>query len=219
MGRIWLSGALEPLKKTLADPAAGAQLELLNLSRYQIAILERDYQAAERFLREVPAETFVTMPFLAHPKPMNEALLAVARGAAPETLENALVTARREVEQQLDTPGASSNLGELGLIDAFLGRKEDAIREGRRFLEEQTYSMLEKNDATANLALIYARTGETDEAIKLIEKLLTVPANLDGLWIFTMTQADLKWRWVWDPIRDDPRFQRILAGPEPKTIY
>ncbi len=110
-------------------------------------------------------------------------------------------------------------IGELGLIDAFLGRKEDAIREGRRFVEEANYSILEKNDAAANLALIYARTGETEEAIKLIEKLLTVPANLDGLWIFTMTQADLKWRWVWDPLRDDPRFQKILEGPEPRTIY
>ncbi|MBA3607674.1 MAG: tetratricopeptide repeat-containing protein [Chthoniobacterales bacterium] len=98
-------------------------------------------------------------------------------------------------------------------------RKEDAIREGRRGLELADYSVLEKNDAAANLALIYARTGETDEAIKLIEKLLTLPGNLDDPAIFTMTQADLKWRWVWDPLRSDPRFQKIVEGPEPKTIY
>ncbi len=98
-------------------------------------------------------------------------------------------------------------------------RKEDAIREGRRGLELADYSVQEKNDAAANLALIYARTGETDEAIKLIEKLLTLPANLDNPAVFTMTQADLKWRWVWDPLRSDPRFQKILEGPEPKTIY
>jgi hypothetical protein len=67
--------------------------------------------------------------------------------------------------------------------------------------------------------LIYARTGEPDEAIKLIEKLLMLPADLGGLLIFNMTQADLKLRWVWDPLRKDPRFQKILAGPEPKTVY
>ncbi len=70
----------------------------------------------------------------------------------------------------------------------------------------------------ANLALIYARTGETDEAIKLIEKLLTLP-RLPYPWFLSMTHTDLKWNWVWDPLRDDPRFQKILEGPEPKTIY
>ncbi|MGH7949810.1 MAG: hypothetical protein ACREQF_11330, partial [Candidatus Binataceae bacterium] len=109
--------------------------------------------------------------------------------------------------------------GTLGLIDAFRGRKEDAIREGRRAVELADYSMLEKNDALAALALIYARTGEPDEAIKLIEKLLTLPANLGSMSVFTMTQADLKWRWVWDPLRSDPRFKKILEGPETKTIY
>jgi len=97
--------------------------------------------------------------------------------------------------------------------------KELTVREGRRWLELENYSVVEKNDAAANLALIYARIGETDEAIKLIEKLLTLPGNLDDPAIFTMTQADLKLRWVWDPLRDNPRFQKIVEGPEPKTIY
>ncbi len=106
------------------------------------------------------------------------------------------------------------------MIDAFLGRKEEAIREGQRAMElAAAVSQLEKNHASAALALIYARTGEADEAIKLIEKLLTLPANLPTWWFFEMTQADLKWRWVWDPLRDDPRFQKILESPEPKTIY
>ncbi len=119
----------------------------------------------------------------------------------------------------MQVPRGHGDLGDLALLDAFCGRKEDAIREGRRWAEGDGKSTMEKNDAAANLALIYARTGETGEAIKLIEKLLTLPGSGDDPSVYTMTQADLKWRWVWDPLRSDPRFQKILEGPEPKTIY
>jgi len=37
--------------------------------------------------------------------------------------------------------------------------------------------------------------------------------------VYNMTLTDLKWRWQWDPLRSHPRFQKILAEPEPKTIY
>ena len=106
------------------------------------------------------------------------------------------------------------------MIDAFLGRKDEAIREGRRAVEiAAAASPLQKNDASAGLALIFARTGQSDQAIELIEHLLTLPANLTEDAIYSMTIADLRWRWEWDPLRNDPRFQKILAGPEPKTVY
>ncbi|MFN2508540.1 MAG: protein kinase [Chthoniobacterales bacterium] len=223
--RVWgefrRTGVLDAWKKMVAQPAAGTPPEALNMERYQLAMLERDYPAAERFLREIPAEALPNYGFIvAGSKLLNEALLALARGGDAITVENALVAPREETEKDLaDHRDDARSYGTLGLIDAFRGRKEDAIREGRRGVELQNYSVVEKNDAAANLALIYARTGETDEAIKLIEELLTLPANCDDPSVFIMTQADLKWRWVWDPIRNDPRFQKILEGPEPKTIY
>jgi len=220
-GRVWgkfrMTGSLDPIKKAIAETPAGTDATAVHESQFQLAMLERDYPAAERFLRETPAEEFGGWT---ESKLMQEAFLAVARGADPAVVERALLAARTEYESVLAAaPKEYSVYGKLGLIDAFLGRKEDAIREGRRWVELENYSMLEKNDASAALALIYTRTGEPDEAIKLIERLLTAPANLSLEWIFTMTQADLKWRWVWDPLRNDPRFQKILAGPEPKTIY
>ncbi len=64
--------------------------------------------------------------------------------ALPEKLRRA----REETEKLLvETPDEASRYGELGLIDAFRGRKEDAIREGRRGIELSNFSMLEKNDA------------------------------------------------------------------------
>jgi len=156
----------------------------------------------------------------AHTKATNEALLAVARGADRATVENALVAARAKVEQwrPIDDD-ISTNIGELALIDAFLGRKEEAIAECRRHMEQVKRDIFMRNQAAAHLALVYARTGETDKAINLIENLRTVPMELNNWLVTAITLADLKWRWVWDPRRKDPRFQKILARPEPKTIY
>jgi serine/threonine-protein kinase len=217
------TGVLDPLKKAIAEAPKSVPPGDLSLARCELAMLERDFSAAERFLRETPEAVFDnwTGVRLPPPKVMEEALLAIARGGDPAMIERALLTAREQCEKLLSAnPDDFSELhGALGLIDAFRGRKEDAIREGRRCVELQTYSILEKNDAAANLALIYARTGEPDEALKLIEKLMSLPANLNPFAVSSMTQAELKWRWVWDPLRGDPRFQKILAGPEPKTIY
>jgi Flp pilus assembly protein TadD len=103
----------------------------------------------------------------------------------------------------------------LGRLYAALGRKEGAISESRRAVE----LCPESKDATegprylSNLALVYAWTGEADQAMPLIERLLSTPAA-DGI-----TQAELRLSWQWDPLRSDPRFRKVLAGVERKIIY
>ncbi len=67
--------------------------------------------------------------------------------------------------------------------------------------------------------MVYAQTGEPDKEINLIEHLLTVPGELQSGAVYNMTLTDLKWRWQWDPLRIHPRFQKIVEGPETKTIY
>jgi hypothetical protein len=67
-------------------------------------------------------------------------------------------------------------------------------------------------------ALVFARTGETDKAISAVERLLTTPFAVEYA-DDSITLSDLRTRWEWDPLRNDPRFQKILAGPEPKTSY
>jgi tetratricopeptide (TPR) repeat protein len=209
------------LKEELARAPIGVegdQSEVDKSFQFELAILERDFVTAERLLRELPAKAFEDEP---HPKAMYEALLAVAHGGDRAGVERALSAARQEIEKlRTAAPNDFHSYINLGLIDAFLGRKDEAIREGRTAVEiAASGSLLQKNDASAGLALIYTRTGESDLAIELIEHLLTVPADLTEDAIYNMTQAELKWCWVWDPLRNDPRFQKILAGPEPTTVY
>jgi hypothetical protein len=101
-------------------------------------------------------------------------------------------------------------------------RKEDAIRESRRAVEPEPESenAFHGPHYAANLALVYALVGESDQAITLIERLLSTPGAASYQdYLGSITLAELRLRWEWDSLRSNPRFQKILAGPEPKTIY
>jgi hypothetical protein len=101
-------------------------------------------------------------------------------------------------------------------------RKEDAIRESRRAveLEPETQNAFHGAILAANLAVVYSLVGEPDQAISLIERLLSTPGPVQcSDYPHNMTLAELRLRWEWDPLRNNPRFQKILAGPEPKTVF
>jgi hypothetical protein len=97
-----------------------------------------------------------------------------------------------------------------------MGRKNDAIAEGKRAVELKPESKDAVDGSLMNgyLALIYAHVGENDFAIPLIERLLTTPGAVDST-DYSITINDLKHRWEWDPIRDDPRFQKLVAQDVP----
>jgi len=92
----------------------------------------------------------------------------------------------------------------LGLIDAGLGRKEEAIREGRRANEllPVTKDALGGAHIMEYLGVIYAWTGEKDLAIKQIAATLQVPSLL--------SYGQLRLHPFWDPIRGDPRFEKLV---------
>src|SRR6266576_840931 len=91
-----------------------------------------------------------------------------------------------------------------GLILAALGQKQEAIAEGKRAVEllPESQDALDGPRATADLAQIYAWTGEFDEAFRLLDHLFAVPSNL--------TVPMLKLDPAWDPLRQDPRFQALI---------
>jgi tetratricopeptide (TPR) repeat protein len=226
-----LNGNLDALKRVLAeyDNAEPSRLpEWVNAARYEVAMLERDYGGAERLLTQVTQKGLdeANLPTVeTHLKSFHEALLSVASGTDAAARQQSLERARAELQAQVEAGGASTidystQTSDLAIIHALLGRKEEAIANASHPLHHpQLPPGIERNYHASALALVYTRTGEPDKAIDLIEQLLTQPVDLHRGAVFNMTLTDLRWRWVWDPLRSHPRFQKLLAGPEPKTIY
>jgi serine/threonine-protein kinase len=181
--------------------------------RHWVAMLERDFARAESAVLSCKLDTIdiwrgpkVTKSFL-----LGEVALAQGDVARAKPLfETELRLAQSQVSEN---PTSAKRRAQLGLVLSYLGRKEEAIREGRKAVDllPESEDASDGAEMACNLAEIYARVGEREQALPLIERLLKTPAGLDlrGL------QAD----WNWDPLRDDPSFRRIIAGPEPEVVY
>ena len=200
--------------------------EWLAFACYETSMLERDYGEAARCLSAVPPDAFVGRPhpLSAHSKVFHEALLAVAANSDATAKLRTLERAQNETEKRVAAFGRTVGLdkphADLALLHAFCGRKNDAVRQAEKGIEVWPGpGTIEKNEASAALAMVYAQTGEPEKAIVLIEHLLTMPVELQRGAVYNLTLTDLKWRWQWDPLRSHPRFRQIIAGPEPKTVY
>ncbi len=174
-----------------------------------LALRERDPAAAQRVLDAMPADGCYddNIPF---PNSWCQGLAARLRG--DETAARAAFTsARKELERTVrNQPNYAAALCALGVVDAALGNKEDAIREGERAVQLMPVS---KNAAEGallmkNLAVIYAWTGEKDRAI---EQLAETAKLFDDL-----SYGHLRLHPFWDPLRGDPRFEAIVASLAPK---
>jgi serine/threonine-protein kinase len=98
----------------------------------------------------------------------------------------------------------------LGLIDAGLGRKEDALREGRRAVELLPVAKDSINGAhmIEYLAMIAAWSGNKDLACEQLATATRLPG--------TVSYGQLKLLPYWDPLRGDPRFEKIVTSLAPK---
>jgi tetratricopeptide (TPR) repeat protein len=147
--------------------------------------------------------------------------VALARGDV-ESAKRYFTAALPAIEGWVrDEPDDPNRHAQLGLLYACMHRKEDAIREGRRAVEMEPESQNAFHAAAraANLALVYSLVSEPDQAITLIERLLSTPGPVQWPdFPENITLVDLRLRWEWDSLRNNPRFQKILAGPEPETV-
>lgn len=133
-----------------------------------------------------------------------EGLAARAQGNL-SAADNAFSKTRTEMEKALrEQPDYAEALSVLAMSDAACGRREDALSEGRRAAESLpvTKDAMTGAEILRNLAITYAWVGEKDFAIKQLEELLPLYGPI--------SYGQLKLHPWWDPLRDDPRFGRIM---------
>lgn len=219
---IWARGDLGPLNAALAAVPAGLDPDgEVTLARWDAGLLARDFSAAQRIIAAASFEVALTPFGTPLPKAYLMGCVAIARDD-PTQARPLFDAARPGMEADAAAfPLDAFRQAELGLLYAFLERKEDAIRQGRRAVE----LLPESKDAfygpclSGILALIYARSEQPDQALDLIERLLTLPGPVSQVFEGSITLSDLRLRWQWDPLRGNPRFQKLLERPEPKTVY
>src|SRR6184192_3497125 len=214
-------GSTAPIKAALQslppnfDPDGFA-----TFARWDVSLMDRDADAAEKALANCPLGTITSQTGVALPKSYLRACVDLVRGDAAKA-QSEFESARPAIEKLVtDSPQDGTRRAQLGLVYAFLGRKEDALREGKQAMELKpiTDDVIEGAVVEAFYALICARLGMNNETISRIERLLKTPFAIDYD-DASISLSDLRQRWEWDPLRNDPRFQKILASPEPKTIY
>ncbi len=123
----------------------------------------------------------------------------------PELAHTSYDSARAILEKELDTHLDDHRIhSALGIAYAGLGRKDEAIREGKRAVELYPVSKdaLTGPSRVGDLAEIYTTVGEYDTALDEIEYLLSIPS-----W---WSVQDLRLDPIWDPLRDHPRFEALL---------
>ena len=180
-------------------------------ARFYIALFERDFDAAGRVAETLPEKNSFDDDF-EHGRSFYLGLVARLKGdAAGATAAFTAARVQEEAEARA-RPNFGPILSGVALVDAALGRKEEALREGRRAVEltSRAKDLLTGPEVVTNLALIYAWTGERDLAIKQLEIAAKLPNGPD--------YGDLVLDPVWDSLRADPRFQRIVASLAPKNI-
>ena len=211
--RIWPAYAefqekadTRPLHQLLDSIRATNPAGLRDISEWPLAcaLAERNASATRIALdahREDPIflgnEVFFSRSFV-------EGLIALIQKDEGKA-RSAFVAARAQQEKVLEAqPHNSKELGLLGLIDAYLGRKEEALREGRHAVElvRAEKDVMQGRLLATNLAMIAACVGDKNLAFEELDNIIRLPNPLSygGLKLFP---------W-WDPLRSDPRFEKLL---------
>ena len=207
----WKADAL-PLHQAIDSVRAANPVAIHHIADAWLlcALAERDAAAAKNAL--IAAEQDI--PFNDAAVHFNRLFIEgiIARMTKDEgKARSALTAARAEQEKNVQAqPNYGPPLCVLGLIDAALGRREEALREGRRAVE---LLPVEKDAMNGPLmikysAMIAAWVGNKDLACEQLATAIRFPSFL--------SYGHLKLLPFWDPLRGDPRFEKIVASLAPK---
>jgi TolB-like protein/Tfp pilus assembly protein PilF len=200
------SGNTGPLHETIHDVIAKNPASTSSIADlwFDLALCQHDNAGIAQALAVI-SETGSQPEFVTLPRSFCRGLAARVAGDEPAAWA-AFTAARNELERTVrEQPQFASPLSVLGMADAALGRKEDAIREGQRAVELCSVSKdaVVGSELMTFLAVIYAWTGEKDLALEQLAATVRIPGIL--------SYGHLRLHPYWDSLRGDPRFEKILA--------
>ena len=184
--------------------------------RLKFALVDRDGpQTQELIERMNGGEDEGWFAYGDHPVPVGcySIMLARLQGEQPGAKSNFAET-REQLNQKFQKSSGNAEiaclLSNLAVVDALLGQKEAAVAEAKRAVEMLPISKdaLEGPGIVMNLAVVYAWTDEFDRAFETLSPLTKTP--------FGIFYGQLKRDPYWDPLRKDPRFDKLLAELAPK---
>lgn len=201
------------LKQTLlaSEAVKTADAGELAIAQLEVALWQRDYRAAATALAAYPAPDLNVIGGFVLPREWFEGLIALGLGE-PEKAHAAFEAARQRVAASLaKNPDDSKALITLAQIDARLGRGDDARREGERAvaLLPIARDAIDGPVILTRFANVFAHLGEHSRALDLLEQTTKIP-NFDA------SYGELKLDPTWDPLRNQPRFEKIVASLAPK---
>jgi tetratricopeptide (TPR) repeat protein len=210
------TGNVAAVQSALAAlPASIAENRDVLTWRLTVALYDRDWQQATNLVEKMKGgDDDGGIYFSNVPVPVDCYLILIARckgEQADPNLNSHFAQVREQLNQKVQrSAGNAWQLGNLALIDAFLGKKDIAIPEARRAEEVLPISKDALDGAVVlyNLAVVYAWTGESDRAFQTLAPMTKMP---NGIFY-----GDLKRCPYWDPLRKDPRFDKLLAELAPK---
>ena len=207
---IW-KGDVDLAEKELSSVPAGYDPEgMLTSGRVWVLTLRRKFADALQVAQQFRGEILQYYPNAGScPKALLEGSLYLYQGdniKAQAAFEHARTVAEKLVR---DTPSVPEYHARLGAVLARLGRKEDAVAEGNKAVEllPESQDAYSGPQGTVALAEIYAWVGENDEALHLLDHLLQISSGI--------TVPVLELDPVWDPLRSDPRFQKLCEEKQP----
>ncbi len=197
-----LHQAIDSIRAT--NPAAGTSA--IAHDWLFCALAERDGAAATQALSALSENEISLGDKVSFNRHFVEGLIARMRNDE-HNAQLAFAAAREEQERIVEAqPDFGPAWCALAMIDAGLGRKEEALREGRRALE---LLPLEKDALVGQylaryFAVIAAWVGEKDLACEQLAVVVQPPSNV--------SYGELKLMPWWDPLRGDPRFDKIVSS-------
>lgn len=168
-------------------------------------MLERKFDEALDHLASLPYDSFYYSAFYFH-KDLAYASIYYAQKELSKMkihANKAVIVIGEVLKENLTDPRLHAA---LGLTYAYLGRKQEAIREGNRAAElyPESRDAVEGRFYVHNRAIIYILVGEYDKAISELEYLLSIPSG------DFISAPLLRVDPTWDPLRDHPRFKQLL---------